>query len=89
MTSMIVWSQDVHGLIKMAQTRKKVLLRAKSADRVNMKSKFKIFASLQVKQNHEKDDSMECIPTDSSISYGSTNECNTKYNPWSNETNLH
>ena len=84
MTSMIVWSQDVHGIIKMAQTRNKVLLRrAKSADRVKKKSKFQAFASLQPSQNVENYDSMECVSTDSSsTTYGSTIDCNAVYGPW-------
>ena len=87
MTSLIVWSQDVHGIVKMAQTRKKVLCRSKSEDRVKKKSRFQPFVSLQANRNIENCENMECTSMESSTSYGSTIDCDALYEPWQSEKN--
>ena len=89
MTSMIVWSQDVHGIISMSQRRKKTVCRSKSARRVRTKTLFQHFSSLQAHPNAKSYDSMECTSIDSSTSYGSTFDCDTIYEPWQRETNLY
>ena len=86
MTSMIVWSQDVHGIIKMTQTRRRVLCRSKSADRVKKKSRIQTFASLQPNPNVENYDSMDYTSMESTTTYGSTIDRDTICEPWESET---
>ena len=85
---MIVWSQDVHGIIKMTQSRKKVLCRSKSVDRVKKKSRFQTFASLHPNPNVENYDSMDYTSMESSTTYGSTIDRDTIYEHWESETSL-